>query len=147
MRDFFREKGEEPVKHKVVVVEHARRKVGLIVDELVGEFQTVIKPLGKIFNRLQWISGSTILGTGEVAYILDIPRLIQGIRHITFEMAAIMKSGSSRKILLVEDEALISMTETLFLKSKGYTVIPASTGDKALKYIQEQDDIDLVLWI
>lgn len=77
MRDFFREKGEEPVKHKVVVVEHARRKVGLIVDELVGEFQTVIKPLGKIFNRLQWISGSTILGTGEVAYILDIPRLIQ----------------------------------------------------------------------
>jgi two-component system chemotaxis sensor kinase CheA len=77
MREFFREKGEEPVKHKVVVVEHARRKVGLIVDELVGEFQTVIKPLGKIFNRLQWISGSTILGTGEVAYILDIPRLIQ----------------------------------------------------------------------
>lgn len=56
-----------------------------------------------------------------------------------------MKSGSSRKILLVEDEALISMTETLFLKSKGYTVIPASTGDKALKFIQEQDDIDLVL--
>jgi CheY-like chemotaxis protein len=37
------------------------------------------------------------------------------------------------------------MTETLFLKSKGYTVIPASTGDKALKFIQEQDDIDLVL--
>ncbi len=56
-----------------------------------------------------------------------------------------MKSGSSGKILLVEDEALISMTETLFLKSKGYTVIPASTGDKALKYIREQDDIDLVL--
>ncbi len=77
MREFFMEKGEEPVKHKVVVVEHARRKVGLIVDELVGEFQTVIKPLGKIFNRLQWISGSTILGTGEVAYILDIPKLIQ----------------------------------------------------------------------
>ena len=56
-----------------------------------------------------------------------------------------MKSGSSGKILLVEDEALISMTETLFLKSKGYTVIPASTGDKALKYIRENDDIDLVL--
>ena len=76
MREFFREKGEEPLKHKVVVVEHARKKVGLIVDELVGEFQTVIKPLGKIFSRLQWISGSTILGTGEVAYILDIPKLI-----------------------------------------------------------------------
>jgi len=77
MREFFRETGEEPVKHKVVVVEHSRNKVGLIVDELVGEFQTVIKPLGKIFNRLQWISGSSILGTGEVAYILDVPKLLQ----------------------------------------------------------------------
>lgn len=77
MREFFREKGEEPLKHKVVVVNYARNKVGLIVDELVGEFQTVIKPLGKIFSSLQWISGSTILGTGEVAYILDIPKLIQ----------------------------------------------------------------------
>ena len=50
MREFFMETGEEPVKHKVVVVEHARRRVGLIVDELVGEFQTVIKPMGKIFQ-------------------------------------------------------------------------------------------------
>ncbi len=56
-----------------------------------------------------------------------------------------MKSGSPGKILLVEDEALISMTETLFLRSKGYKVTPVSTGDKALKYIRENDDIDLVL--
>jgi two-component system chemotaxis sensor kinase CheA len=77
MREFFREQGEEPAKQKVIVVEHARNKIGLVVDDLIGEFQTVIKPLGKIFSSLEWLSGSTILGTGEVAYILDIPKLIK----------------------------------------------------------------------
>lgn len=76
MREFFKEPGKEPEKPKIVVVEYARNRVGLVVDDLIGEFQTVIKPLGKIFNRLQWISGSTILGTGEVAYILDVAKLI-----------------------------------------------------------------------
>lgn len=81
MRDFFRETGNEPEKPKVVVVEYARKKIGLVVDDLIGEFQTVIKPLGRIFGRLQWLSGSTILGTGEVAYILDIPKLIKNARN------------------------------------------------------------------
>jgi two-component system chemotaxis sensor kinase CheA len=43
----------------------------------MGEFQTVIKPLGKMFSRVKGISGSTILGTGEVALILDVPSLVQ----------------------------------------------------------------------
>jgi two-component system chemotaxis sensor kinase CheA len=43
----------------------------------MGEFQTVIKPLGKMFSRVKGISGSTILGTGEVALILDVQALIQ----------------------------------------------------------------------
>ena len=48
-----------------------------MVDALLGEFQTVIKPLGKLFERLSGISGSTILGSGEVALILDVPALVQ----------------------------------------------------------------------
>jgi two-component system chemotaxis sensor kinase CheA len=43
----------------------------------MGEFQTVIKPLGKIFSNLRGISGSTILGSGEVALILDVPSMVQ----------------------------------------------------------------------
>ena len=48
-----------------------------MVDSLLGEFQTVIKPLGKIFQELKGVSGATILGSGEVAVILDVPNLIQ----------------------------------------------------------------------
>ena len=84
MRDFFGEQGEEPARQKVIVVEHARNKIGLVVDDLIGEFQTVIKPLGKIFSSLEWLSGSTILGTGEVAYILDIPKLIKNAQILEY---------------------------------------------------------------
>jgi two-component system chemotaxis sensor kinase CheA len=61
----------------IVVVEHGGYQVGLVVDKFLGEFQAVIKPLSKIFEKLVGISGATILGTGEVALILDIPTLVQ----------------------------------------------------------------------
>jgi two-component system chemotaxis sensor kinase CheA len=43
----------------------------------MGEFQTVIKPLGELFHNVKGLGGSTILGSGEVALILDVPELIQ----------------------------------------------------------------------
>ena len=69
----------QPLKRRenIVVLKHAGQKAGLVVDTLLGEFQTVIKPLGKLFNQAKCISGSTILGSGEVALILDVPALIQ----------------------------------------------------------------------
>jgi two-component system chemotaxis sensor kinase CheA len=64
-------------RRNIVVAQYGERKAGLVVDALQGEFQTVIKPLGTLFSALKAISGSTILGTGEVALILDVPALIQ----------------------------------------------------------------------
>jgi two-component system chemotaxis sensor kinase CheA len=62
-------------RNNIVVVQYAGQKAGLVVDELLGEHQTVIKPLGKIFQNLKGISGATILGSGEVAMIIDVPAL------------------------------------------------------------------------
>ncbi|MBL8473836.1 MAG: chemotaxis protein CheA [Rhodocyclaceae bacterium] len=69
---------EEPVsaRESVVVIQFAGQRAGLVVDRLMGEFQTVIKPLGGIFRRLKGIAGSTILGSGEVALILDVQSLV-----------------------------------------------------------------------
>ena len=64
-------------RENIVVVKYAGRQIGLQVDELYGEFQTVIKPLGDIFDNLKGISGGTILGSGEIALIFDIPQLIE----------------------------------------------------------------------
>lgn len=60
----------------VVVAQIAGQRAGFVVDALLGEYQTVIKPLGALFAHLQGISGSTILGNGEVALILDAATLI-----------------------------------------------------------------------
>jgi two-component system chemotaxis sensor kinase CheA len=69
---------EAPVRRpSVVVVKHAGTRAGIVVDALLGEFQTVIKPLGKLFRNVDYVSGSSILGTGEVALILDVPALVQ----------------------------------------------------------------------
>ena len=64
-------------KENIIVTKYANQKAGFIVNELLGEYQTVIKPLGDVFKQLKGISGATILGTGEVAMIIDVPALVQ----------------------------------------------------------------------
>lgn len=76
LRDMFEISGSAPERENVVVVTTAHGKAGIVVDQLHGEFQTVIKPLASLFRHLRGIGGSTILGSGEVALILDIPTLI-----------------------------------------------------------------------
>ena len=76
LRDLFEVPGERPPRENVVVVQYAGQKAGIVVDQLLGEFQTVIKPLGTLFHNIHGIGGSTILGSGEVALILDVPALI-----------------------------------------------------------------------
>ena len=68
--------GDNPSRENVVVVQYAGEKAGIVVDQLLGEFQTVIKPLGRLFRHMQGIGGSTILGSGEVALILDVQALV-----------------------------------------------------------------------
>lgn len=76
LRDMFAVDAPPPKRENVVVMHYGGQKAGLVVDELLGEFQTVIKPLGKLFGSLKGIAGSTILGSGEVALILDVPSLV-----------------------------------------------------------------------
>jgi two-component system chemotaxis sensor kinase CheA len=75
LRELFDSAGAAPPRQNVVVVAAGGRKVGIVVDQLLGEFQTVIKPLGGLFKHLRGIGGSTILGSGEVALILDVQAL------------------------------------------------------------------------
>ena len=77
LRELLAIEGEPARRENVVVVQFGGQKAGLVVDQLLGEFQTVIKPLGQVFRHLRGISGSTILGSGEVALILDVPALVQ----------------------------------------------------------------------
>ncbi len=76
LRDHFRLGGELPARENIVVIGHGRGQAGIAVDTLLGQGQTVIKPLGKLCQGLPGVAGSTILGDGRVALILDVPALL-----------------------------------------------------------------------
>lgn len=65
-------KEEEPESLTVVIVQKGENLAGLVVDNLIGQQEIVIKSLGKYINNNKIISGATILGDGEVALILDV---------------------------------------------------------------------------
>ena len=82
LRELFNAK--EPADHyqKVVIVSAGELRVGLVVDQVIGDHQTVIKSLSKLHADVEIFSGATILGDGTVALILDIAHLVeQGQRH------------------------------------------------------------------
>lgn len=69
---------ENPVEAVLVIVESEGVKVALLVDELVGQSQAVVKSLESNYQKVDGVTGATILGDGTVALILDIPGLVQG---------------------------------------------------------------------
>jgi two-component system chemotaxis sensor kinase CheA len=66
---------EVPEIEQIVIVSAQEYRVGLVVDQVLGDFQTVIKPLGRMYRDVDGVSGATILGDGTVALILDVNRL------------------------------------------------------------------------
>ncbi len=78
LRRTFAVGGDQPAIEQVVITCFEGQHIGLVVDRVIGEHQTVIKPLGRIYRDAQGISGATILGDGGVALILDVPQLLAG---------------------------------------------------------------------
>jgi two-component system chemotaxis sensor kinase CheA len=71
----------ENLRENVLVVRHGSAKAGLVVDELHGSAQAVIKPLGNYFGEVSGIAGSSILGNGQVALILDTPSILRNLEQ------------------------------------------------------------------
>ena len=83
---------------QVIVVHFEERKVGFVVDTVVGEYQAVLKPLGRHYKNQDMISGATILGDGTVALVMDTNRII---KHFTakeeFSMGAVSVANEEKK--------------------------------------------------
>jgi len=77
LRTFFAVQAPAPRRESVVVVRSGELRAGIIVDVLEGEIQAVIKPLGRHMGELLGMAGSTILGSGRVAMILDVPAILR----------------------------------------------------------------------
>ena len=79
LRSLFALEGDAPLRENVLVVQYDGAKAGLVVDTLHGAGQAVIKPLGGFFNDIPGVAGSSILGNGRVALILDTPAILRAL--------------------------------------------------------------------
>ena len=79
LREWFGAAGRAPEIEQVVVVRLEEGRFGFVVDAVIGQHQTVIKPLGRMVRDVEGLSGATILGDGGVALILDAPRIVQEV--------------------------------------------------------------------
>ncbi len=77
LRQMFRIEGKAPSIQQVVICQLEGKRVGLVVDWVIGEHQTVIKSLGRMYQQVEGMSGATILGDGSVALILDVPAIMK----------------------------------------------------------------------
>ena len=68
--------GKPSIEH-IVIVHNDDHRIGIVVDKVIGEHQTVIKSLGKMYKDVEGISGATIMGDGRVALIVDVPKVIR----------------------------------------------------------------------
>jgi two-component system chemotaxis sensor kinase CheA len=68
---------QESREAHVVIVAMGTRQVGFVVDQLVGQEEVVIKPLGRILHGTPGMAGATITGDGRIALIIDVPTLLQ----------------------------------------------------------------------
>ncbi len=80
LREFFQVSSEKSFNEQVVVVNTNSGKMGIVVDEVLGQHQTVIKALGKIYSRVEGVSGATILGDGSLALVVDIDAITKLMR-------------------------------------------------------------------
>jgi two-component system, chemotaxis family, sensor kinase CheA len=80
--------GARSARENVVVVRHGSMTAGLAVDVLHGESSTVLKPLGRMFQGVVGVAGSSILGNGRVALVLDVPALLRDVLRRAAQAAA-----------------------------------------------------------
>ncbi|MDH5183365.1 MAG: chemotaxis protein CheA [Gammaproteobacteria bacterium] len=71
------EEDEHSDESHVVVVHVGTQKIGFVVDQLIGQEEVVIKPLGALLHNVQGLSGATITGDGKISLILDVPSLLK----------------------------------------------------------------------
>jgi two-component system chemotaxis sensor kinase CheA len=77
LREYFDIRTERPEIEQIMVAETEGGRYGFVVDQVLGDHQTVIKNLGRLYRHVNIVSGATILGNGSVALILDPQRLVQ----------------------------------------------------------------------
>lgn len=77
LREAFQMEGRGPAMSKIVLARYESQRIGIVVDRVLGTHQTVIQALGRFFRKIDVVSGSTVMGDGRVALILDVAGVVR----------------------------------------------------------------------
>jgi len=132
----------------VVIVQSVEKRIGLMVDQLLGRREIVRKNLTGPLKNVCGISGATIIGDGRVILILDIPQIIENVEGVMVKKVQFLPKPAAAKkgkgILLAEDTLSTAMLEKNILESAGFSVVLARDGQEALEKAS-QERFDLVI--
>ena len=138
----------------IVVAGTAEKKIGLVVDRIVGQEEVVVKSLGKLLQNTPGISGACIGGDGKVTLIIDLAGIFRMLPHSVSTLISQVRDdkltpsrhlkGSSPCILVVEDSRSERKRTRLTIESKGYKVVEAGDGKEALSKMHDYQ-IDMVI--
>lgn len=138
-------------KMPVVILGAGRKRIAFLVDDVVGQQESVVKGLGRQLSRVRNVAGATILGTGQVIMTLNSSDLIKSARGVagrTSIMARVRQAKIKeveRQIILVVDDSLTTRNlEQNILETAGYDIKVAADGVEALSVLQS-DHCDLIV--
>lgn len=131
------EEGKAKKATLVVIVSSLDRRVGFMIDEIVGEEEVFVKSLGKHLGKVKNVSGAMVIATGEVAIVLDIEDLMAhsalSLQPVTGKKRAPRGKQKDKRILVVEDAFSTRELEKSILETHGYLVDTAVDGLDALE--------------
>ena len=133
----------------VLVISHSQQRVGFVVDELIGEQEIVVRPLGAPLEKVKNVAGAATLGSGEVVVVLHVPDIVAAARGAvlkpTTRDGAKSQAASRRKrVLVVEDSLTARELEKSMLQAVGYEVRTAVDGVEGLEKLA-QGTVDLIV--
>jgi two-component system chemotaxis sensor kinase CheA len=137
----------------VVVIGLAEQKLGIIVDTLVGQEETVIKSMGDYLQGIDGIAGATIRGDGGVTLIVDVASLMDMAKNLKVDIREKMQSEQKKKtepsdytVLVVDDSKMDRNIMKKAMEPIGVKTIEASNGQEALNMLKSgEHDIDIIL--
>ena len=124
-------------RYLAVMVRQSGKRIALVIDHVEGESEVVVRDLGKYLGKVPLFMGSTILGTGEVALLLDVYDLVTAVRlHAETSPEGVgegERPGIDADILIVDDSLLVREMQQRILFSSGCRVETVSGGKAALE--------------
>jgi two-component system chemotaxis sensor kinase CheA len=132
----------------IVIIAVAEKRLGLIVDDLVGEQEIVIKNMGKQLAKVSGLAGATVLGSGQVILVLhaaDLVKLAARARTSVTTGPEPRQSTECKTILVVDDSITTRTLEKNILEAAGYRVRLATDGEEALAVLVTDGPPNLIV--